>query len=55
MQNPLSPQKQVRTHVLISGKVQGVGYRYFTTKKASQLKINGWGAKSPRWSGRSYF
>ena len=42
MQNPSLLQEQIRTHVLISGKVQGVGYRYFTTKKASQLKINGW-------------
>lgn len=42
MQNPSSPQKQVRTHVFISGKVQGVGYRYFTMRKASQLNISGW-------------
>lgn len=42
MQNPLSPQQPIHTHVLISGKVQGVGYRYFTKRKASQLNISGW-------------
>ncbi len=43
MQNPSpSPQNQVNTHVFISGKVQGVGYRHFTMKQASHLNINGW-------------
>ena len=42
MQNSSSPQKLIRVHVFISGKVQGVGYRYFTTKQASQLNISGW-------------
>ncbi len=27
---------------VVSGKVQGVGYRYFTLRVARELKINGW-------------
>ena len=42
MQNSSPSQKRVRAHVFIAGKVQGVGYRYFTMKKASQLHISGW-------------
>jgi acylphosphatase len=29
-------------HVLISGRVQGVGYRYNTYRQARQLNIKGW-------------
>ncbi len=29
-------------HVLISGKVQGVGYRYATVQEAQKLGIRGW-------------
>lgn len=32
----------VRAHVLISGRVQGVGYRFFTRQQARQLKLTGW-------------
>ncbi|NJL01950.1 MAG: acylphosphatase [Spirulinaceae cyanobacterium SM2_1_0] len=32
----------VRIHVLISGVVQGVGYRYATTRQAQRLGLNGW-------------
>lgn len=32
----------VRAHLLISGLVQGVGYRFFTRQKARQLKLKGW-------------
>lgn len=31
----------VRRYV-VSGKVQGVGYRYFTLRVARELKLNGW-------------
>ncbi len=29
-------------HYIIEGKVQGVGYRHFTFKKAKWLSISGW-------------
>lgn len=29
-------------HLIISGRVQGVGFRYFTYKTASDLGIKGW-------------
>lgn len=32
----------IQAHVFITGKVQGVGYRYYTSKQAQTLKLNGW-------------
>ena len=29
-------------HVIISGRVQGVGFRYFTKKSAESLGVSGW-------------
>jgi len=29
-------------HLIISGRVQGVGFRYFTYKTAKELGIKGW-------------
>ncbi|EDP74212.1 acylphosphatase [Hydrogenivirga sp. 128-5-R1-1] len=34
-------------HAIIKGKVQGVGYRYFTQKIASELKLKGWVKNNP--------
>jgi acylphosphatase len=34
--------KKIRVHVYISGRVQGVGYRYSTVHKAQSLEITGW-------------
>jgi acylphosphatase len=42
MSNPLPPQEPIRAHVFISGRVQGVGYRYSTMDEASRLGIKGW-------------
>ncbi|MEA5580814.1 acylphosphatase [Nodularia harveyana UHCC-0300] len=42
MQNSTSLPKIVRAHVFISGRVQGVGYRYATVDTASQLGLSGW-------------
>lgn len=38
-----APQaKLIRAHTWISGRVQGVGYRYATVETASQLGLTGW-------------
>ena len=31
-----------QAHIIISGFVQGVGYRYFVRANASKLGLNGW-------------
>jgi acylphosphatase len=31
-----------RLHVVIEGRVQGVGFRHSTTRKARSLKLKGW-------------
>jgi len=33
---------KARVHILISGMVQGVFFRYSTRDRAQELKINGW-------------
>ena len=32
----------VRAHVFITGRVQGVSYRYYTREQAMALGVNGW-------------
>lgn len=32
----------MRRHYVVSGRVQGVGFRQFTAEKARVLKISGW-------------
>lgn len=34
-------QQQVK-HLILSGRVQGVGFRHFTTQQANELGIRGW-------------
>jgi len=34
--------KKVRAHLLISGRVQGVAFRYYTQDIAQSLEIMGW-------------
>ncbi|MFN6517395.1 MAG: acylphosphatase [Nostoc sp. CreGUA01] len=42
MQNSTALPKIIRAHVFISGRVQGVGYRYATVDTATQLGLTGW-------------
>lgn len=37
-----APPAIIRAHVLVSGRVQGVGYRASTWDTAILLKLNGW-------------
>jgi acylphosphatase len=32
----------IRTHIIVEGRVQGVGFRANTRRVASQLGLNGW-------------
>ena len=32
----------IQLHIIVSGKVQGVGYRYFSQMKAVQYGVTGW-------------
>ncbi len=35
--------KNMKTiHIIVTGRVQGVGFRYFTTARAKSLGIRGW-------------
>jgi acylphosphatase len=31
-----------RAHIIVSGMVQGVGYRFFVTKIARRMELTGW-------------
>jgi len=33
---------QRSVHIIVTGRVQGVGYRWFVTQKAADYKITGW-------------
>lgn len=37
----------VRAHVIISGFVQGVGFRYFIESLANELSLTGWVRNTP--------
>ena len=34
--------KLTKTHIFISGRVQGVSFRFYTIKKARQTGVSGW-------------
>lgn len=36
------PSESIRARVIVSGKVQGVAYRYTTFQEANQLGVGGW-------------
>ncbi len=40
----------LRAHVFISGRVQGVSYRWYTQRKAQELALTGWVRNL--WDGR---
>src|SRR4051812_28039746 len=40
--SPTSAPSIRRVHVFISGKVQGVGFRDFTKRRADELGVKGW-------------
>jgi acylphosphatase len=42
MQDPSVLQDQIRAHVLVSGRVQGVGYRFSAVDEARRLGVKGW-------------
>ena len=35
-------QENVRLHAIVEGRVQGVGFRYFTQENAVKLGLTGW-------------
>ncbi len=37
----------IQLHIIVSGKVQGVGYRYFSQMKAVQYGVTGWAKNLP--------
>lgn len=37
-----SPSNSIRAHVIVSGRVQGVGYRFSTLDEAHSRGITGW-------------
>jgi len=40
-------QQRAGAHFLVSGRVQGVGFRWFAVKRATELGIGGWVANLP--------
>jgi len=38
----MANKKAVVKHIRIKGRVQGVGFRYFTRKTAEKYSVNGW-------------
>lgn len=45
----MSENDQQRLHVCIDGRVQGVGFRYFTKQQAAYIAVTGWIRN--RWDG----
>jgi acylphosphatase len=47
--SPAAGSPNSRLHANVTGRVQGVGFRYFVQKKANELGVNGWVRN--RWDG----
>jgi acylphosphatase len=45
----MTDQESVRIHAIVEGRVQGVGFRYFTQERAVFLGLIGWVRN--RWDG----
>jgi len=45
----MTDQEIVRLHAIVEGRVQGVGFRYFTQERAVFLGLTGWVRN--RWNG----
>ncbi len=41
------PENTLTVNMKITGKVQGVGFRYFVLRQAQELGINGWVSNKP--------
>ena len=41
------PESILTVNIKITGKVQGVGFRYFVLRQAQELDINGWVSNKP--------
>ena len=39
-----------RQRIIITGRVQGVGFRYYTYRKANELNLSGWVKNNPNGS-----
>lgn len=49
----MNDPKMKRLHGFVSGRVQGVGFRYFTQQVANELGLNGWVKNT--WDGKVEF
>lgn len=38
----LPGEEQTRLHAIVSGRVQGVGFRYFVVEQAERIGVTGW-------------
>ena len=47
MEKPSPPPEKIRAHVFISGRVQGVSYRFYTQQKAKAVLVQGWTRNLP--------
>jgi len=45
----MTAQENIRLHATVDGRVQGVGFRYFTQERAVFLGLTGWVRN--RWNG----